>query len=277
MQHIFAEEIIKKTKIMKMTTQHLEELRKAFQLLEYPSVAIKVSNLVGNQVEKLVDSLPEKVKRGISKASNKAIEKATKIALLTLKNNPTQKANDRAHKIVVGVSGGLSGFFGAAATAADIVFSTTVMLRSIADIARSEGADLDEVETQLNCMTVFGLGGKTSKDDSAETMYYASRSALSQAVKGSLSFLSKSTLADVNAPALLSLMKKVAEKFSIQLTEKAAAQFLPAIGALGGGAINLIFIDHFQDMARGHFIVRRLEKEYGDVNVRREYEKFHKK
>ena len=31
-------------------------------------------------------------------------------------------------------------------------------------------------------------------------------------------------------------------------------------------------MDHFQDMARGHFVVRRLERKYGQEEVRRLYE-----
>jgi hypothetical protein len=34
----------------------------------------------------------------------------------------------------------------------------------------------------------------------------------------------------------------------------------------------VLFIDHFQDMARGHFIVRRLEREYGEEEIRKRYE-----
>ena len=33
----------------------------------------------------------------------------------------------------------------------------------------------------------------------------------------------------------------------------------------GGAAINVLFIDHFQNMARGHFTVRRLERAFGEV------------
>ena len=43
-------------------------------------------------------------------------------------------------------------------------------------------------------------------------------------------------------------------------------------GAVGGALINTIFIDHFQDMARGHFIIRRLERVYGTDEVKRQYE-----
>jgi hypothetical protein len=55
--------------------------------------------------------------------------------------------------------------------------------------------------------------------------------------------------------------------------EKAAAQAIPIIGAAGGAMINTVFIGHYQDMARGHFIVRRLEKILGADPVRAAYEK----
>jgi len=44
------------------------------------------------------------------------------------------------------------------------------------------------------------------------------------------------------------------------------------IGAAGGALINTLFIGHYQDMARGHFIVRRLEKIHGAEPVRLAYE-----
>jgi hypothetical protein len=45
------------------------------------------------------------------------------------------------------------------------------------------------------------------------------------------------------------------------------------VGALGGATVNYAFIERFQDMARGHVIVRRLERAYGKEVVRREYER----
>lgn len=47
----------------------------------------------------------------------------------------------------------------------------------------------------------------------------------------------------------------------------------PVFGALGGAAVNYAFIEHFQDVARGHFTVRRLERIYGKRLVRMEYER----
>ena len=48
---------------------------------------------------------------------------------------------------------------------------------------------------------------------------------------------------------------------------------MPVIGALGGAAVNYAFIDHFQEIARAHFIVRRLERRFGKDAVREAYEK----
>ena len=51
------------------------------------------------------------------------------------------------------------------------------------------------------------------------------------------------------------------------------AQTIPVIGAIGGGLINTVFISHFQDMARAHFTIRRLEREYGEDVIREAYQK----
>jgi hypothetical protein len=52
-----------------------------------------------------------------------------------------------------------------------------------------------------------------------------------------------------------------------------AAQAVAVLGALGGAAVNLAFTEHFQDVARAHFTVRRLERIYGADVVRAEYDR----
>ena len=54
----------------------------------------------------------------------------------------------------------------------------------------------------------------------------------------------------------------------MQLTQKAAGMLVPGIGAAAGATINLMFMNHFQDVSRGHFTVRRLERQYGEDAVR---------
>ncbi|RLE25016.1 MAG: EcsC family protein, partial [Acidobacteria bacterium] len=57
------------------------------------------------------------------------------------------------------------------------------------------------------------------------------------------------------------------------VAEKIVAQGVPVIGAVGGAAINVAFVRHFQAMARGHFVVRRLERSYGEAIIRENYGK----
>ena len=78
-------------------------------------------------------------------------------------------------------------------------------------------------------------------------------------------------LAEEGAPALVRLIAKVSSRFGLVVSEKAAAMSVPVIGALGGAAMNTLFMDHFQDVAEGHFTVRRLERSYGLENVRDTY------
>jgi hypothetical protein len=63
---------------------------------------------------------------------------------------------------------------------------------------------------------------------------------------------------------------QVAARFGLVVSQKAAAQALPVVGPVGGAAVNYAFIEHFQDVARGHFTVRRLERLYGKERIRSE-------
>jgi EcsC protein family len=74
------------------------------------------------------------------------------------------------------------------------------------------------------------------------------------------------------SPILLKFVTQVATRFGVVVTQKVAAQALPIVGALGGAAINYAFIEHFQDVARGHFTLHRLERIYGKEGIRTEYD-----
>jgi len=72
---------------------------------------------------------------------------------------------------------------------------------------------------------------------------------------------------------LAKLVEKVAARFGVVVTEKFAAQAVPIVGAAAGATLNTMFTDYYQDMARGHFIVRRLELKYGEEVVRACYDR----
>ena len=59
------------------------------------------------------------------------------------------------------------------------------------------------------------------------------------------------------------LVTEVVSRFGLVLSERVAAGALPVLGALGGATLNVAFMDHFERVAQGHFILRRLEHAHG--------------
>lgn len=249
----------------------LEHLRQARELLENPGLAARISDLVGTPIERGFELLPERWGQAVNAATRKAIESALDIALGTMDAGHRGAASNWWHKAAATATGATGGAFGLGALALELPVSTTIMLRSIADIARAEGEDPSRPEARLQCLQVLALGGRSNSDDAAEVGYFAARAALARAVSEAASHIARKGLAEKSAPAVVRLVSMVASRFSIVVSEKAAAQAVPLVGAFGGAAINAVFIDHFQDMARGHFIVRRLERRYGNEAVRRAY------
>lgn len=253
----------------------IADLRQAKQLLETPGLAAKLSNLVGSPIEKGFALLPRAWHATLNDAVRTAIEKAMDTALLTLGTGdpPRPTPANWLHKLAVGTTGAAGGAFGLPALAVELPVSTTIMLRSIADIARSEGEQLDTPQARLECMRVLALGGRSANDDAAETGYFAARAALAKAVSEAAAHLASRGLSQHSAPALVRLVNQIAARFSLVVSEKAAAQSMPLVGAIGGAVVNTLFMDHFQDMGRGHFIVRRLERTHGVDAVRQVYDR----
>ncbi len=256
---------------MTMSQHDRERLQHAKRLLEHPSFAARVTDLVGLPAEKVVGLLPAKLRATIQSVTSKALMHALTGALATLDQEPFVRASPNLHKWLGVASGAAGGWFGLPALALELPVSTTLMLRSIADVARSHGEDLHSIEARLSCLEVFALGGPSSADDASDTGYFAVRAALARSVSDAAKYLAGSGLVDEGAPALVRLVSKLAARFSLPVSEKAAAQALPVIGALGGAGLNLMFLSHFQSISEGHFCVRELERKYGKELVQREY------
>lgn len=95
---------------------------------------------------------------------------------------------------------------------------------------------------------------------------------LAKTVTEAARFVAERGLIKEGAPILLKFVSQIAARFGLVVTQKVAAQALPAVGALGGAAVKHAFIEHFQDVARDHFTVRRLERLYGKDKIRTEYD-----
>jgi hypothetical protein len=250
--------------------EDLEALQRAVRSLEHPSLAARLTNMVGKPIELIGYALPDSASNAISAATSKALDMALKVALLTMRDKPA--AGSRIlHKALATASGAAGGAFGLAALPIELPVSTIIILRSIADIARSEGEDLSNPETALSCVQVFALGGRTGSDDASESGYFAVRGILAKSVTEAARFIAERGVVEQGAPLLVRFLSLVASRFGVVVSQKVAAQAFPVVGALGGAAVNYAFIEHFQEVARGHFTVRRLERIYGKDLIRKEY------
>ena len=259
-----------------MTPEDRATLSEAYRQLENPSLAIRLSSAVGMPVEAVTRELgkraPAAVVETVSKSSHKALEFVVQTSMRSVKDETQAKARPRLHTAAAMTTGAVAGFFGLETLIVELPVTTGIMFRSIADIARAEGESPQDPETLINCMQVFALGSRASdKDDAAETSYYGVRVALSKAVTDAMQYVAAHGMGSTSAPALVRLISSLASRFGIVVTQKAMAQTIPIIGAVGGGLVNTIFISHFQDMARGHFAIRRLERRYGIDEVQQAY------
>lgn len=251
----------------------LQDLARARQCLEQPPLIVRMTDLIGSPIERGIEMLPAGWQDRIGQITLTSLQTSLGWAIRTLDapSGPARDATPRWHKAAAALSGGLGGAFGLPALAVELPVSTTVILRSIADIARANGEDLSDPQVRMECISMFSMGSPSPADDAAESGYFAMRMALASAVSEAAKYAASAVGGNVlaaNAPALIRLITQVAARFKIQVSHKAAAQAVPLLGAAGGALINTLFIDHFQTVSRGHFTVRRLERAYGEDAVR---------
>ena len=297
-----------------LTAEDRAALRRAVAALERPSLAGRLSAMAGAPLDLIGRALPAPVMDAVGHATETAMRGALRAALATLPAKSAAAAadpdaaalaplgpdlqpswspswrdraidligrfppGDRGHKALAALSGAVGGAFGLTTLAVELPLSTTLMLRSIAEIAQREGEDLGDPEAALACMQVFALGGRgpaqadAPAGNAAESGYFAVRGALAKAMSEAARYAAGRGLLDESAPALMRFAGQVGARFGGVVSQKLAAQAVPVLGALGGAAVNTAFMDHFQSIARGHFTVRRLERRYGKGPVREAYE-----
>src|SRR5262250_3036300 len=123
---------------MRLSDDDREALRYAKNLLENPGLATKIANVIGIPIEKGFELLPEKWAEVVNGATKKSLETALHFALVTLDDKPQAQSWEILHKVAVVATGVGGGAFGLLGIPVELPVSTTIMLRSIADIARNE-------------------------------------------------------------------------------------------------------------------------------------------
>jgi hypothetical protein len=251
-----------------------QDLRRARSLLEQPGIAIQIANVLGTPIEHVITRrLPKKATAVIDKAAQAAVTAAFKAAVMTMgKDKLGAPPKKWLHRGITIGAGALGGFFGWAGLAVELPFTTTMMLRSIAEIARSHGESPHELGTGLACIEVLAFAGTNKKDEGVESGYFATRAALAQQISAVSKHVVQRGLSEGGAPAVVRLINAIANRFSVPVTEKVVFEAAPIIGAISGAGLNAIFISHFQKVAEGHFIIRRLERTHGAEVVKLAYQ-----
>jgi hypothetical protein len=251
-------------------------LETAYRHLEYPSFAAHLANAIGMPVEQGLKLMPPHWYRRMHRPIEAAVGSLLEYAIGRIGRNRALLRPERFYRYVGVGAGALGGLLGGPALVLELPFTTLVILTAIAEIARDEGEDLARMDTRLACLEVFALGGRSGGDDAADTGYYGLRLTLEMSVAQASRHVVEHGLSRNGAPAINRLILAVSERFGLVLSEKAAAELVPVVGALGGAVVNDLFIRHFQDMARSHFALRRLERKFGRDFIEAEYEKLRK-
>lgn len=265
----------RKPAALRISAGDREALALACDRLEHPSLAARLTALIGRPVEEGLKLLPRQWYSRIHDSAEATISRALSVAIRTLPED-SRIAREDLHKLLCISSGAVGGFFGLPGTLAELPITTTLMMRSIADIARDQGENLASAESRMACVEVFAYGGRPEEDDAAETGYYGLRLAMAFHFSLVSAQLVEHGIAQRTLPATVALTRAIAGRFGVAITDKIAFQLVPVAGAIGGATVNAIFVHHFQEMARGHFTVRRLERKYGKRLVRQTYENIRK-
>ena len=247
-------------------------LADAVNRLERPGLAGRITALAGKPTGLAVLALPAPAAAVITKAAENALSRALDVALFSLRDR--RFAGGRVvHSALASASGAVGGAFGLATLAIELPVSTMIMLRAIAAIARDEGEDLADPRTGLACLEVFALAVPEGADTVAgERGYFAIRALLARGLFETAGIITDKSAVRGGSDLAARFLAPIVARFGAVVSEKLAAQTVAVIGAVGGAAVNLAFIEHFQSLARGHFAVRRLERIYGAEAVRAEYD-----
>ena len=254
-----------------MQTEDLEDLRLAQRKLESPSLTVELAALIGQPLEAGLRMLPKRFSGRVHAITEAALLRAIDLAIGSLDKQPSRRTRDTMHRWLTAGSGAIGGAVGLWALPVEIPVSTTLILRSIADIARDEGHDITRLDVRTACLEVFALGGATGHDDAAESSYWFIRGSISKAFADAATHLAQRGMVVEGAPPLVRLAATLASRFSVNISAQVAAKAIPVVSAATGAAINVLFMQHFQDMARGHFIVKRLEAKYGTEAIQQVY------
>ncbi len=176
-----------------------------------------------------------------------ALRRAFAVAVLGLRQpRETQRTRRLARPLVI-LSGAVGGFVGLPGFLPDASVTSLTIVREIARIAQHEGENLSDDGTRAACLQVFALTPAPG-DQRSDLNYFSARLMM-------------------QGRPLAMLFTEVASRYGLSLSQKFALQAVPVMGAIGGAALNSAFLNHYRNLAKAHFTIRRLERTFGSAAV----------
>ena len=221
------------------------------------SVVVRVADMLGGLFGSVVSAgwrglkIPPTITHQLQSIAETALKRAFDLAILG-RAQTQWAANPATARTLAITTGAIGGFIGVAGFLPDATATTLLIMRNIAAIATEEGEDLDDEDGRAACLQVFALGSPGFGDDGAgETGYWSARMIM-------------------HGRPMSLLLSEVAATYGVRLGQKFTSAIVPVVGAVSGAVVNSTFLDHYRNVARVHFTIRRLERSYGATRVRDE-------
>ncbi len=195
-----------------MRAEDVAELQKAVRLLENQGLVRLLKNVAGVPTDKALALVPRRLKNKLDKIVCGAVGQGLDFAVSSIDADDFRPPRNRLSRLVTGVTGGVSGFFGAGGLAAELPVTPTLILRSIADIARSQGEDLSSMPTRLACLEVLAPGAP-AEEKQTQSSYFLARDSLSELAGNAAKALSARGADAASSPEVDGFLGQIGAKF----------------------------------------------------------------
>lgn len=202
---------------------------------------------LGNLVHRGLRKIPEEWQREILKKLHDTLNLTLGAATFQMNEAPGRASLDHWYTATVLVTGVGGGAFGLPSVLAELPITTGVILRSIADIGRSYGESLGDLEFRATCIEVFAFGSPFEEDDQEEAAFIAAR---------------------IGATEFAEFIAKVAARYAAAMAPKIAAMSVPIVGSVLGASVNWAYINFYQSLARVLFTLLPIERRHDREQVR---------